>query len=338
MFKESETQAETPADIGFGELTYRHLNLKDNTLDENDLPLHKPLDGGRDFRKAEDGLGVLEEIPLEIVNMVLVNLDLRTLANFRQVSQRALQAVNSLPHYRAIMIHAPNTLRGILSIETGSWISCYALYKTLCTAECKTCGDFGGYIYIITCVRVCFLCLSTSKAYLPLTYPLARRLFGIDGQHLESLPHMTNLPGIYSPNGKIVRYKRRFVDSTSVLDACARLCRSDDAPAHDHSGRVTLHSSAAPFDGQSGNPIRFMAVVHAPHMLCDSDASELEWGSYCVACKRCYAGRPCHFRRKFTKATIAAHLRECHPALGGTPTRYRDDETSGSQDPAIAQD
>lgn len=339
MPQPSEAQAETSATHGYDEITFRHLNLKDNTLDEN-LPLYETFDAGRTFQEVQCRLGLLEDIPIEILNMILVNLDLRTLAKFRLVSQRASQAVNSLPQYRAIMTHAPNTLRGILSIGFGSWISCCALYKTLCTAECKTCGDFGGYIYILTCERVCCLCLSTSKAYLPLTDPLARRLFGVDQQLLKLLPHMTSIPGIYSPNRRTIRYKRRFVDPTSVLDARLRLHRSDEPPAYDHNGRLTLPSTDSPFDGHSGNPIRWMAVVNAPHISRGISASESEpeWGSYCVACKRCSTARPCHFRRRFTKATIAAHLRECHPALEGLLTRDPHDETSASQDSAVPQD
>ncbi|KAF7590952.1 hypothetical protein BBP40_002204 [Aspergillus hancockii] len=69
-------------------------------------------------------LGALEQLPLEIINMV----------------------VDSIPQYKAIIKHAPASLRGIISIGTGRWISCQDLHDKLCTAECDSCGDFGGYL------------------------------------------------------------------------------------------------------------------------------------------------------------------------------------------------
>ncbi|KAF2136590.1 uncharacterized protein K452DRAFT_237240, partial [Aplosporella prunicola CBS 121167] len=85
-------------------------------------------------------------------------LDLRTLTDFRCVNQRAMQVVDSIFPYNAIIKHVRNALRGILSIETGRWITCEALFETLCTPQCESCGAFGGYLYLITCKRVCYRC------------------------------------------------------------------------------------------------------------------------------------------------------------------------------------
>ena len=127
--------------------------------------------------------------------------------------------VESLPQNKAIRKHAYNALRGIIYIEASRWITREMLYeKLLCTAECEECGDFGGYLYILTCKQVCFLCLSEDKQYLPLRYRHAIRKFGITRPILGTLPSMKSIPGTYSPNQKKVRAHLALVDSD-----CARL-------------------------------------------------------------------------------------------------------------------
>lgn len=94
---------------------------------------------------AECTLGTLEQLPLELLHMILTQLTIRSLTHFRHVNRRALQIVYSIPQYKAIAVYAPASLCGILSIGTGEWMPCQDLHDKLCTAECDSCGDFGGY-------------------------------------------------------------------------------------------------------------------------------------------------------------------------------------------------
>lgn len=205
----------------FDKLTFPRLNLKDNTLDDNDLVRRCPLDNDHACNTPQQDLGALDALPLELLQVLLAQLDLRTLTDFRRVNQRALQVVDSIPGYKAITTHAPNALRGILSIGTGRWITCETLHDKLCTAECETCGDFGCYIYALTCKRVCFLCLSEHEAYLPVPLGLARRKFGINRQVLDTLPHFRSLPGTYSPNEKNVAIGSLYGISTPLIKQVA---------------------------------------------------------------------------------------------------------------------
>src|SRR5690606_30564988 len=129
-------------------------------------------------------IGALSALPPELLEYILCQLDLCTLTDFRRVNRRATALVEFLPQYRAIT-HARNAPRGILSIKTGSWITCGALYDKLCTSGCERCGDFGGYLYLLTCKRVCFLCLSQDRLYLPLTPEHASRKFGLDHRVIQ---------------------------------------------------------------------------------------------------------------------------------------------------------
>lgn len=71
-------------------LTYPRVNLKDFTLGCNSLDRTCPLDNGQHRREPEHGLGLLERLPLELVDDILYKLDLRTLTDFRRVNARAM--------------------------------------------------------------------------------------------------------------------------------------------------------------------------------------------------------------------------------------------------------
>ncbi|KAL7943429.1 hypothetical protein V8C42DRAFT_106875 [Trichoderma barbatum] len=166
----------------FHHLTYPSLRLNDHNLDDN-LPSFQPQPEKDGFcPQSTTNIGALDALPPELIQKILSQLDLRTLADFRLVNRRARELVNFVPEYNAITTHAHNALRGILSIKTGRWITCNTLYERLCTPKCEQCGDFGGYLYLITCKRVCFLCLSHDRLFLPLVPRHVNRKFGLDHQ------------------------------------------------------------------------------------------------------------------------------------------------------------
>ena len=169
------------------QLAYSRINLKDNTLDEKDLSTRCPLDNGKVTRPAQFDLGILDRLPTELLHAILTGLDMRTLTDFRRVNLRALAVLDGVPEYRTIITHAPDLLRGVLSIQTAQWVTCKKLFSTLCNAQCEACGDFGGYIYILTCNRVCFLCFTESPAYLPISFRKASKDFGIAFKDLKDI-------------------------------------------------------------------------------------------------------------------------------------------------------
>jgi hypothetical protein len=140
------------------EPTYSRPNIKDYTLDDNIQAVRCPRDNFTAYNPPEVGLSALDALPLELLQAMLLKLDIRTLADFRVVNRRAREVMNSIPEYDAVIKHIPNVFRGILTIDGGRWITCESLYDEFCTAECKQCGDFGYYIHILTCKRVCSLC------------------------------------------------------------------------------------------------------------------------------------------------------------------------------------
>ena len=334
-------EEQTRIALELDELTYRCPRLKDFTLDENLPTAVFPPKIGALCESPKADLGALDLLPLELLHLLLLQLDLRSLTDFRRVNQRAMQVVESITQYRAVITNAPGVLRCIISINAGQWVTCQNLYDKLCTPWCEQCGDFGGYLYVLTCKRVCFLCLSEDKEFLPLKYSDAIRKFGVDRQIIGTLPHMRSIPGTYSPNEKICRAQLSLVDSGSarragialhgsfsaveqhVSDVAARKLQQYNKRAARATADGTGATSYRPrrardkdlFDGQSGNPLRFMAIVRMPWL--NRVSQKPEWGFHCIGCENCHYSRPLHFRRKFTAASLSEHLRQCGKLRNG---------------------
>ena len=197
-------------------LSYPRPRINDNTLDENlpAPPTRFEITGVR--RTPTASLGALDLLPVELLHIILRQSDLQSISNFRRVNRRADAILDSVQEYRALTVYARHALTGILTIETGRFITCQSLYLALCTANCELCGDFAGFLYILTCKRVCFLCLSHDERYLPLRQSHAIRKFGVNYKSLEALPRMRSIPGMYSPNRKKVRDRLTLVDFESA--------------------------------------------------------------------------------------------------------------------------
>ena len=311
--------------------TYDRPNLIDHTLDYNDLARCCRLDNGRHSISPQFGLGSLDCLPPELLSITLAQIDLRSLTDFRRVNQRAMELVDSLPQHRALVTHAPALLRGILSNGTGRWISCQDLFDTFCTAVCEVCGDFGGYVYIITCKRVCFLCLSDESSYLPLLRRDVSCKFGLNSSVISELPTMKSLPGRYSPNERICRTRLTLIDSESAWQAAIKVHGTASAVKQytselaakrweqyqkrisqlvaGASGKAPRPPYQEAWDGHCSNPRRFMAIIRTPWW--NRITHSLDWGFHCVGCKRQHRCRPLHWRRKFTTTKFDEHIRRC---------------------------
>lgn len=304
------------------------------TLCDNDLARNCPLDNGRHHLVPKFSLGALDRLPWELLSAVLVHTDLQTLTNFRRVNQRAMDVVDSLPQYQAILVHIPNALRGILSIGTGHWITCQLLYDKLCTAECERCGDFGDYLYIVTAKRVCYLCFTENETFVLLKREDATLKFGLRRIELAYLPQMKSIPGRY---GSSQRYQRAgltlydfesarnagiavygsiewmemtvgLVESSKWARFNKRVARKAANPAAPTPHRPRTVSDIV--DEHEFNPNRFMAIVRAPWLNPHTKISTM--GFQCPAHIHYYGkpSHPCYFRRKFTAESFAEHIKE----------------------------
>ncbi|KAK8169464.1 hypothetical protein IWX90DRAFT_179350 [Phyllosticta citrichinensis] len=304
----------------FDEVTYQPL-ADSYALDEAEDFRVFPLQYGHAVEEPRQNLGALDALPLELIQSTLSLVDLETLQHFRRVNRRALKVVDGMPEYKAVATFAQNALRGIQIIKADRWNTCEALYKAICTAECETCGDFGGYLYLLTCKRVCFLCFTHNEIFRPLSFSYASEVFDIRKRDIKKLPHMENVPGAYSFR-RFSRPKRRnFVDHRSVCQESLTLhgstCTVEQCvppPTKQEREKDFGETRMEMTTGGTGKhcPERYIAIVRAPAL--NPATRELEFGVHCVACRDSYHEHLSTQRyRKYTRASFAAHLAEFGP-------------------------
>jgi hypothetical protein len=208
-------------------LTHHRTGFKGAMLEPADLERGCPLDNSRHDDKQDTAtLGTLETLPVELLQMILLDLDLQSLTSLRCVNRRTRLTIDTLWQYNEIITHASNSLRAALSINVGTSISCRQLHTELCSQECVTCGRFGAFLYLLTCSRVCYVCLVENPRFLPLTPKHARIAFGLSSYETGKLPTAITLLGIYSHSSKICRTRISLVDRTSSRLAGIRFHKS----------------------------------------------------------------------------------------------------------------
>ena len=304
-----------------------------STLDKRYLATNIPLDNWRHHVDPTADIGLLSGLPVEVLDKILIQLTLRTLTDFRRVNQRAMQLVDAVSEYQTVLKHSPDALRAILATGAGRFISCAQLIDVLRTALCEDCQDFGGYIYLLTCKRVCFLCLTHKEKYLPLTAMMSRRTYGYKPSDNSGIPRLLRLPNRCFRNDHPSR--TYYYDRESVRQAGERYRGSAAAVSHyvaaRHSRNVaafngkmahrtpiqrlrsTRPSSPIPepltpeviaaLDQLAGvfpewfDPVCFFAVVRAPWL--DPLTKLSDWGFNCIGCKEeCQThGLECQARR-----------------------------------------
>lgn len=323
------------------------FSYNDHTLDNN-LPALQVQPADEPLRQPPiSNIGALAVLPLELVWEVVSELDIQTLMEFRRVNRRARELVDSLPEFKAIITHARNALHGILSIDTGRWITCRTLYEKLCRRDCEQCGDIGGYLYLLTCKRVCYPCFTNKTAFLPLRPTYASRFFALPREVFKTLPSMRAVTGTYSKQGKDVPRRAVLVDYMSAFTAAlerygdferirraVRRMETRDLWAYDwrtgpwasipynravhRLGRAGRRNPLQLLHGQrTAEPFRYVAIVRVPWF--DASTQEADFGFYCVGCRGSVRW-PFHFGRVYDALSFDDHLWQCGDIVDGRHT------------------
>ena len=316
------------------------LKLRELTLDDVLLQKARSLESGREEGPTTPtcSLGDLDRLPLEILREILVDVDLLSLYTVRRVNRSAMHVVDHLPQRRSIITHCAVALRGIFAIGISSLVTSRDLYRALRTPNCRDCNDFGGYIYLFTCRRVCFVCFTNNIQYLPLNEREAHQSFGLPRGVVRSLPfRMKSVPGQYADehapyskrqtlldyemalgagiafHGSDVNMRRRNLQNARAQVA-SRWKRTSDSDSGSAPGRRPAMPSSPSVllrrdgDWKASNPRRFMAVVRAPWI---NPFNQAERGFYCEGCADEYDGRPFCHRRMYLTDSYDDHIRQC---------------------------
>ncbi|KAH9884600.1 hypothetical protein F4778DRAFT_556881 [Xylariomycetidae sp. FL2044] len=267
------------------------LRIVDHTLDDAELDARCPLDNGRHVILPKTSAGQLDLLPPELIDEVLRMLDIPTLTTFRRVNQRAMHLVDSLPPYRRLWTSCRTILRAVVSINAASF-SCETLFQALTGEKCESCGLFGGYLYLITCKRVCYVCFTERKEYFPVSLTLAVRQAKVPKKALSHLPQVLSLPGRYTATAKLSKYRVTLVDRQALL--------------HLSEVAETLNKR---IDYTTSEPRRYMSIVASPRLHLRGQTAY--WGLYCSLC-RDNIEPSTYFRIQYSQHDILQHLKDHH--------------------------
>lgn len=109
--------------------------------------------------KIEGSLGSISILPSEIITMVMNEINLRSLAAFRDVNRFAREMTDTMTKFRAVYDQAPLLLRAAIKLNPPLPISIATLDAVLLDDTCSCCGiQDGSMISLLNCRRYCEVC------------------------------------------------------------------------------------------------------------------------------------------------------------------------------------
>ncbi|SPN98450.1 uncharacterized protein DNG_01494 [Cephalotrichum gorgonifer] len=323
----------------YGHLAYINNGSFARTLGDN---LPRSCSGPKTISQlawssTPSSIGGLEVLPLDLIQEVLAQLDITTLLDFRRVNKQALALVESLPHYRAITTHAPSALHAIFRIQTGRSIAVQTLFDELCAWKCHHCDGFGGYLYLITCIRLCRPCFTTKNRYLPRDTTRVKAEFLLDDEITNRLPRMRLHPGKYAPGCQSItrtgprsvlydaghaRWTSSIIHGSKIIsDILEEAYVTDQTEmqllrytkrvrAAEQAGRVSsLRTPRLTMleDTNANNGFRYVAIIRVPWF--DRKSQVAQWGLSCRKCLSIPVSERTYLDQ-FTPEGFKEHLKE----------------------------
>jgi hypothetical protein len=169
----------------------------------------------RDSTKST--IGVLDILPLEILQCILNTLNFVSLSHLSRVSLLGNEVVRSLPAYKQLMEHAPHALAALGRTSLLKLHSANTIYGIFLEETCVSCGNYGSFLFLITCERCCYECLWLNPSLWVTFISDATNFFDLTLSQTKSLPIMRSIPGTYNIEHR--RSRRRPLELTSVKAA-----------------------------------------------------------------------------------------------------------------------
>uniref|UniRef100_A0A4E9DXV0 F-box domain-containing protein n=1 Tax=Gibberella zeae TaxID=5518 RepID=A0A4E9DXV0_GIBZA len=220
-------------------------------------------------RTSNAGLGQLDQLPAELLHDIIYRLDVRSLLKFRQTNLRSRQTVDSIKKYQVVLSHGLNLFCALLRTRLAANISLLDFYDTLCTKACSICGEFGGFMSLLTWRRCCFKCLRQAPEIKVGTLVSARTRFRMTEAELVQIKSFKNLPGFYSLNGKAYN---RLITVVPIHQA-SLICRKP----------LSTKTSSFTINRDRPNNLNFMGSCALPYY--DKTTGSVEHGVSCAGCQ-----------------------------------------------------
>ena len=107
---------------------------------------------------SSSSLGLLDILPVELLQHTLHTLDFGSWSHLSQVSLQGNEVVRSPPAYQNLMEHAPHAWAALGLPRLINRHSPNALCGTRRPAQCISCGEYGAFLFLPTCERGCHEC------------------------------------------------------------------------------------------------------------------------------------------------------------------------------------
>lgn len=208
----------------YDSLKFLHGNLEDILIDPKALQHMCPLENEPNRTKRArnptvplHSLGDMDMLPLEIINMILGDLDIEILMRVIAVNKRGRQLVETLPPFKTVQIKAPTAIRAMLTTNIARYFTIGHLFDALQSQACSGCGKFGGFLYLPTCSRCCFRCLSRSSKFSMLPISMATEKSNLQCPEIPaSLPVLSTVPKSRFFGQNVTFDRVKLIDTTSL--------------------------------------------------------------------------------------------------------------------------
>lgn len=141
-------------------------------------------------------------------------------------------AIDKFSKYATIVKHAPQILRAVISVHAAPYITCRGLFTAFITKECAHCEEFGAFLYLPTCTRVCFWCGMTTEACRSLSLENVRKFYSITMYELakHGVAVLSPLPGHYRNSVPDRMNTNPLVDITAASRVASKVYGVDGEP------------------------------------------------------------------------------------------------------------
>ncbi|KJZ76159.1 hypothetical protein HIM_04615 [Hirsutella minnesotensis 3608] len=220
-------------------------------------------------RASQVGMGTLDRLPLELLHDVLLYLDVQSLFFFRQTGIKSRQMVHSLKQYRMVVVHGLNLFCALLRTRLANSVSLFDTYHALCTKACEFCGEFAGFMSLLTWNRCCFKCLQEAPETQVQSLASVRKQFRLTKTEMCRLISFKTLPGIYSMEESLRKSRIAVVSMHQAMSVAGQR-----PPA-----RAQLQAA----DWGQKMKLNFMGSCALPFY--DRQTGEVEHGISCAGCQ-----------------------------------------------------
>lgn len=103
--------------------------------------------------------GTLGKLPVEILHKIFLDLDIFSLAMVRELNAYYKRVLDGLYEFKLLKQHASETFRIMYAVEINKSWNLSQIFAEFTHPRCRTCDNFGPFIFLLTFSRCCYNCL-----------------------------------------------------------------------------------------------------------------------------------------------------------------------------------